>query len=950
MPSGALDALSRGMRTLLILSSRPWFWAGCLLASLTLLATDQLAPHIEREIAPTTVFREQGFAFITPVPTELRFPFHVQGSSAGVQASGALVLFEDGFPLGPSEVGHVDIRDGGKGLYSYWGLHLYFSSSDGTDPRSNGRVYSYRVQSALRPTALRLSLFLATLGVIGLAVYAARQRTSAATALQSGDRDRRAERVGMALVMLGFIGLLVLWFVAATSALREGTIDVGLVKHAGPLGYVAPIEADVRWPLRAGARDSPIPGSALTIEEDGKPLGRYETDPRELRNHGGGRYAFYGDRLAFSTLDGTDPRTNGRTYTWKLPLEMGAAARAWLLAVIAAGFSLVFWAFLLPSLGWLAGRSLVRVGAPSVLARTSIVQLLIVLSACAVAVYLVIFRWEYGQSSLLGFMGYLPISDAQGYFWCSVFSGGFDTSTPPQFPKDWCARRIVHPAALASYLGLTGWRPQLVLLVQAAVIGCAVAVFALVVARYIGRLAAIVVAFGLSVFAYEVAVGNFMTESLGVPLGLFGLTLLLAYAGGERRTALVYSGLALFSIAMFGRMGALLILPLLGLWACVVIYRSTAKHRVILCSGALAAAAAGAVLQILLVLALGGDAANSGGNYSTVLYGMSTGSLDWSQAHRDFAQFFQSSETAGFAKVQAAALANIRANPSVFLHSLLQNAQAYATNAFAFGPFTQINSLLTTLWLIGVVWCVAHARQAVAALLLAMFVGEFISAPLVFIGSSDHRVLAVSVGVRVLLVGVGLTWLISMLHTALVAILRSSGPKLGSVGADSEIVFSTRVALAVGTSVALLALLQATPVRHLFALPSVSGVGCPRGEQEVVARVGRESMALAVGSPLNPVTDRVLGLRVGQAEADPARPASWWGKRLPELPQRTMLIYAIQLMPGAREQLIALVFDGQLPGNSGTPLSFCYDPKPTSIQLGDSNFLRVLSVRAVSSF
>ena len=117
--------------------------------------------------------------------------------------------------------------------------------------------------------------------------------------------------------------------------------------------------------------------------------------------------------------------------------------------------------------------------------------------ACAVAVYLVTFRWDHGHSGSLGFMGYLPLSDALGYFWCSVVNGGMDTLATPQFPIEWCARRIFYPTALASFLGLTGWQPQLVLLVQAALIGCAISVFALVVARYIGRLAAIVTACGL---------------------------------------------------------------------------------------------------------------------------------------------------------------------------------------------------------------------------------------------------------------------------------------------------------------------------------------------------------------------------------------------------------------------------------------------------------------------
>ena len=347
----------------------------------------------------------------------------------------------------------------------------------------------------------------------------------------------------MAIVAFGVIGLLVLWFVAATSAPRQGTIDVGLIKHARPLGYVAPIEADVQWPLRAATRDSIIPGSALTIEENGQHVGRYEADPRELRNEGAGRYGFYGDRLVFSTSDGTDPRTNGRTYTWKLPVEVGPIAWASLLAIVATGILLIFKASLLPGLAWLEGKSKVRADSPSALAWTSAVQAPVVVLACTVAAYLVVFRWEHGHSSSLGFVGYLPISDALGYFWCSVANSGIDTLTVLQYPIELCARRIVYPATLISYLGLTGWQPQLVLLAQAAVIGCAISVFTLAVALYVGRLAAIVTAFGLFIFAYEFAIGNFMTEALGVPLGLFGLTLLLAYAGGQRNTALLCSGL-----------------------------------------------------------------------------------------------------------------------------------------------------------------------------------------------------------------------------------------------------------------------------------------------------------------------------------------------------------------------------------------------------------------------
>ncbi|MBM4087696.1 MAG: hypothetical protein FJ272_23135 [Planctomycetes bacterium] len=52
-----------------------------------------------------------------------------------------LMLFEDGKPLTPHQA-HVAIRSEGLGRFSHWGAHgLMFSSSDNTDPRTNGREY-----------------------------------------------------------------------------------------------------------------------------------------------------------------------------------------------------------------------------------------------------------------------------------------------------------------------------------------------------------------------------------------------------------------------------------------------------------------------------------------------------------------------------------------------------------------------------------------------------------------------------------------------------------------------------------------------------------------------------------------------------------------------------------------------------------------------------------------
>jgi len=53
----------------------------------------------------------------------------------------SLLLYEDGTPLGPPHSIHDAIAELGKGQYSHWSDTIYFSASDNSDPRHNGRRY-----------------------------------------------------------------------------------------------------------------------------------------------------------------------------------------------------------------------------------------------------------------------------------------------------------------------------------------------------------------------------------------------------------------------------------------------------------------------------------------------------------------------------------------------------------------------------------------------------------------------------------------------------------------------------------------------------------------------------------------------------------------------------------------------------------------------------------------
>lgn len=99
----------------------------------------QLLPQSRRFCAYEelrNMYQESGCAWIVRLP-------HLAGfaDTASAPTRSRLVVLEDGQPLGPAHTAHDVIRQQGAGAYSHWNDVLYFSTSDGSDPRTNGRSY-----------------------------------------------------------------------------------------------------------------------------------------------------------------------------------------------------------------------------------------------------------------------------------------------------------------------------------------------------------------------------------------------------------------------------------------------------------------------------------------------------------------------------------------------------------------------------------------------------------------------------------------------------------------------------------------------------------------------------------------------------------------------------------------------------------------------------------------
>lgn len=102
--------------------------------------------------------------------------FGTPGDSESQPNVSILKVYEDGQELGQAHARHKDIRSAGKGMFSHWGNTLYFSTSDNSNPLTNGRKYTYSIGNSgvvlplePRPEAPQGGVTESNSGVLGFA-------------------------------------------------------------------------------------------------------------------------------------------------------------------------------------------------------------------------------------------------------------------------------------------------------------------------------------------------------------------------------------------------------------------------------------------------------------------------------------------------------------------------------------------------------------------------------------------------------------------------------------------------------------------------------------------------------------------------------------------------------------------------------------------------------------
>lgn len=110
-------------------------------------------PRVSLSLDPAKIQPESGRAWIVDLSAlddRILPGFTIRSDSTRGPASSLLNMFGGDVALGPPHSAHADIRESGGGRFSHWGESLYFSTEDGSDPRTSGRVY--RVETAVTPS------------------------------------------------------------------------------------------------------------------------------------------------------------------------------------------------------------------------------------------------------------------------------------------------------------------------------------------------------------------------------------------------------------------------------------------------------------------------------------------------------------------------------------------------------------------------------------------------------------------------------------------------------------------------------------------------------------------------------------------------------------------------------------------------------------------------------
>ncbi len=394
------------------------------------------------------------------------------------------------------------------------------------------------------------------------------------------------------------------------------------------------------------------------------------------------------------------------------------------------------------------------------------------------------FYWRFQGFDNDGFTitGILPQSDANGYYtgaWKILYGEKISA---------FAARRPLFVAFLSVLLYAFRQDLFIVLMTMALFVSLSIYLLMKEIRDGFGALPAALTAM-IMVYCYTGKfAGKFLTEQLGLPLGVLALTLFL---NGIRTRRLHYllAGLLSLTLALNARAGAFFVLPFFIVWIATSkgVSLSSILRLGTLSTGVVAL---GFAVNFWLFRSVSMSGSVPYGNFGATLYGMATGYRGW----RSFYEDFPNSTLVNSTQI---ALGIIVESPEVFLRAVLQAYREFFTPhrffSFLYLPSKDIGPLailLSALAVVGLFRLVRHRSTLFTRMMLFTVSGIVLSVP--FAPPIDD-------GVRAMIATTPFLALLSGLPLADIAPMvssfrddRSAGPK-----ADGLLIFSCAVVLTV---------------------------------------------------------------------------------------------------------------------------------------------------------
>jgi hypothetical protein len=286
-------------------------------------------------------------------------------------------------------------------------------------------------------------------------------------------------------------------------------------------------------------------------------------------------------------------------------------------------------------------------------------------AAICLSVVPLFISWSTANPNYGTIGGLVPFSDANGYY-----IGAENLLNNGQIDS-WNQRRPLNAVLFAERLVVTNFNFRNALILQAIFFGVSAYLAAFAVGRTFGKMAGILVFFGLFAFAAPY-IPLTLSETLGISLGSLGFALLLYGVSGRHRAAF-FTGMVILTLALTARAGNMLILPALILFS-GYLFREKQKYNYSLALLALGCVGVGFLINLALIWFYGDGTGLFLSNYAYGLYGIAAGGKGWTQIYLDYPQQIASlgSESAVNTFIYQKAFEIIWSNPFAFLQTLLK--------------------------------------------------------------------------------------------------------------------------------------------------------------------------------------------------------------------------------------------------------------------------------------